>query len=118
MLHLQLRSDTMQETSDFSEIDFEFLNARPGVTGALWTNSFKGGESFGELMIPPASYMKTLGTNCAVNECWYRFQIHWQPNQVSWYVNNRIVRRQVVGEGSRRRVLAVGGLGHMMGVLA
>eukprot|EP00883_Tetradesmus_obliquus_P015995 jgi/Sobl393_1/9173/SZX67086.1 len=88
-----LRSDTMQETTDFSEIDFEFLNGNPGVPGSLWTNSFKGGTSFGERMIPPGSYKSTLGTKCAVTECWYNFKINWQPNQVSWIVNNRVLRR-------------------------
>jgi hypothetical protein len=75
------------------QIDFEFLNARPGVTGSFWLNSFKGGTSFGESMVPPSSYQQLLGTSCPVNQCWYNFKIHWQPNQVSWIVNNRVIRR-------------------------
>ncbi len=78
-----LRSDRMQETGDFSEIDVEFINGSPGLPGSIWLNSWRYGKTNGVLLLPRVS----KGTG------YVQFVISWTPAGVSWYVDGRLVRR-------------------------
>lgn len=85
------RSDYGQETRDFSEIDVEFLNGRPGVPGGVWLNSYDNGTSNGETLLRPAQYQRSLGSNSTTGRTWTTFTIDWTPDAVRWSMNGTIV---------------------------
>lgn len=84
-----LRSDLAQETRDFSEIDYEFLNARPSVPHGLWLNSFARGMSSGEQLVTPEQYRPVAGLAKGDHSgnTWLTYGINWLPNQVTWSLN-------------------------------
>lgn len=77
-----LRSDRMQETRDFSEIDFEFINGPSGGPGSVWLNSWRYGMSLGVTLLPRVLRAGT-GT----------FTMAWAPDGVFWYMNGKLLRR-------------------------
>jgi beta-glucanase (GH16 family) len=77
-----LRSDHMQETADFSEVDYEFLNGKPSVPNGLWLNSFVGGQSSCERLVVPAQYQRVLNLTARrhAGNTWLTYGIHWLPD--------------------------------------
>lgn len=96
-----LRSDYWQETQDFSEIDYEFLNDKPSTTpNGLWLNSFAQGQSSGERLVVPAQYQKLLNLTSkqhAGNQ-WLTYGINWLPDRVTWILNGIPVQSKLHGE--------------------
>lgn len=89
-----LRSDYHQETKDFSEIDVEFLNGRPGVPDGVWLNSFNKGISNGETLLTPSRYQTILNTSVKdiVSKKWTTYTIDWTKNSVTWNMNGTTVK--------------------------
>lgn len=84
-----LRSDYAQETKDFSEIDFEFINGEPGVPDSVWLNYFVDGKSRGSKLLKPDDYKRVMGAR--VSEVWVTYVIDWSPRHVAWYMNDEEV---------------------------
>lgn len=94
------RSDYDQETRDFSEIDVEFLNGRPGVPGGVWLNSFENGLSNGETLLKPAQYQRLLGSQpgTTTGRTWTTYTIDWTPDAVRWSMNGTVVQDRRNGQ--------------------
>jgi beta-glucanase (GH16 family) len=95
-----LRSDYWQETKDFSEIDYEFLNGRPGVPDGVWLNSYEKGISNGETLIRPSAYQRLLKSNpndLASNR-WTTYTIVWDSQGVRWLMNGTVVQARSNGQ--------------------
>jgi len=92
-----LRNDYKQETEDFSEIDYEFINGWPAENGTIWLNSLTNGSSNGEHPKRPAVYRSQLNTPLMSSSGWNTYTIDWQPAYLSWNMNNNILQNIKVG---------------------
>jgi hypothetical protein len=87
-----LRSDYAQETSEFSEVDVEFINGPPGVPSSVWLNSYDDGESHGTRLFTPKQYAPwTAGA--LSTEAWVTYTIDWRKDGVTWYMNGHRMDR-------------------------
>ncbi|GBF93776.1 hypothetical protein Rsub_06108 [Raphidocelis subcapitata] len=97
-----LRSDYDQETKDYSEIDWEFINGGaaeqgPATVGSLWLNSYNSGTSYGERLVKPAAYTPLTGG--ALSTGGFRtYTIDWQPTHVSWKLDGSTLEHRTRGQ--------------------
>ncbi|WIA41633.1 hypothetical protein OEZ86_008991 [Tetradesmus obliquus] len=90
-----------EAAGDFSEIDWEWLNANPAKEQcSLWLNAQQGGKGMGERLIGPAEYQKLMGwpKSRLTNNSWATYSINWQPGFVTFALDGRRVRTMQNGE--------------------
>ncbi len=88
-----LRSDTRQETVDFSEIDYEFINGPPGTADGVWLNSWGDGRSGGVTLLRPQDYGRMMGApGWRVSRGYTTFTLTWTPKGIAWHMNGVLMQ--------------------------
>jgi hypothetical protein len=95
-----LRSDTRQETVDFSEIDYEFINGPPGTADGVWLNSWGDGRSGGVTLLRPQDYGRMMGAPWwRVSRGYTTFTLTWTPKGIAWHMNGVLMQARSAAAG-------------------
>lgn len=101
---MQLRdsNDSNDDNSgDFEEVDFEFLNGSPAPEpSCIWLNAYHRGMSRGEVLVTPAQYraLLNLTSNASTADTWLTYSLSWEPSHVTWSLNGAPLLRRTAGE--------------------